>query len=251
MSASKPLDILVISPHPDDAELLCGGLLLKAKLAGKRTGVVDLTRGELGTRGSIEIRKKEAAAATRLLDLDVRENLGLSDGGLLHDPTLEAALVRVLRKHRPACVLAPHWEDQHPDHAAAGQAILHAAFMAGVPKFEPQSARGVASAAGLPYRPRRVLHYNNRYGIAANLVVDISDVFERKLALVDCYRSQFGPGETKKDGTDAEPQTRLSHANFLEFFRGLHTFYGYQIGVRYGEAYCVKGPLRTGISMLE
>jgi LmbE family N-acetylglucosaminyl deacetylase len=146
MPATQPLDILVIAPHPDDAEMLCGGLLWKAKLAGKRMGVVDLTRGEMGTRGTIETRQQEAAAATKLLG---------------------------------------------------------------------------------------------------------SDVFERKVELVGCYQTQFGPGTTKKPGADAEPQTRLSHSNFMEFFRGLHTFYGYQIGARYGEAYCVKSPLRAGLSMLD
>ena len=251
MSASQPLDILVIAPHPDDAEMLCGGLLWKAKLAGKRIGIVDLTRGETGTRGTPQTRAQEAAAASKMLGVDVRENLGLKDGHLIHDRTLLSAIVRVLRKHRPACVLAPHWEDQHPDHAAAGQAILHAAFMAGVPKFEPKSARGVASAQALPYRPKLVLHYNNRYGIHANLIFDISDVFERKMELVSCFQSQFGPGAPKKSGTQSEPQTRLSHANFTEWFRGLHTFYGYQIGARYGEAYAVKSPLRASLTMLD
>ena len=250
MSALQPLDILVIAPHPDDAELLCGGLLLKAKQAGKRIGVVDLTRGEMGTRGSIETRAKEAAAATRLMDLDARENLGLRDGYLIQDPNLLSAIVRMLRKYRPACVLAPHWEDQHPDHAAAGQAILHAAFMTGVSKFEPDTGEGVVSVDALPYRPSVVLHYNNRYGIAADVIFNIADVFEQKLKLVDCYASQFGPGEATGDG-NAEPQTRLSHSNFIEWFRGLHTFYGYQIGARYGEAYCVKQPLRGTLSLLD
>ncbi len=251
MKSLQPLDILVIAPHPDDAEMLCGGLLWKAKLAGKRIGVIDLTRGETGTRGTIQTRKKEAEAATRLLGLDVRENLGLRDGYLINDSKLLSAVVKVLRKYRPASVLAPHWEDQHPDHAAVGQAILHAAYLTGVPKFEPASARGVASAQALPYRPKHVLHYNNRYGIAANLIFDITDVFEHKMELVGCYQSQFGPGDTKRPGAKTEPQTRLSHSNFMEWFRGLHTFYGYQIGARYGEAYCVKSPLRAGLSVLD
>ena len=251
MTEPQPLDILVISPHPDDAEMLCGGLLWKAKLAGKRIGVIDLTRGETGTRGTVKTRRAEAAAASRLIGLDVRENLGLRDGDLIHDSKLLSTIVKVLRKHRPHCVLAPHWEDQHPDHAAAGQAILHAAFMSGVPKFEPKSARGIASAQALPYRPKKVLHYNNRYGIAADLIFDISDVFERKMELVNCYGSQFGPGEAKPSKGVAEPQTRLSHSNFKEWFVGLHTFYGYQIGARYGEAYCVKSPLRASLAVLD
>ncbi len=251
MDDSKMLDMLVFAPHPDDAEMLCGGLLWKAKLAGKKIGVIDVTRGEMGTRGSVKTRKAEAAAATRLIGLDARENLGLRDGHLLQDPKLCSALVRMLRKYRPACVLAPHWEDQHPDHTAVGQAIQHAAFLAGVPKFEPASARGVASAQALPYRPKQVWHYNNRYGIAADLVVDISDVFDKKAELIACFASQFGPGEPSETRKESEPQTRLSHGHFFEWMRGMHAFYGHQIGVRYGEAYCVKGPLRIGVPAID
>ena len=248
------LDILVIAPHPDDAEMLCGGLLWKARAAGRRLGVVDLTRGEMGTRGSPAIRKKEAAAATRMLGLELRVNLNLRDGHLLGDPRLLPALVRILREHKPKLVLAPHWEDQHPDHAAAGQASLHAAYLAGVPKFEPSSARGVASLDELPYRPMQILHYNNRYGIRADLVVDISAEFEKKAALIGCYASQFGAlkkvAAVGKSAAQFGMQTRLSHEHFFEWLSGMHTFYGHQIGVRFGEAYCVKGPLRADVVTL-
>jgi bacillithiol biosynthesis deacetylase BshB1 len=250
MKNSRSLDILVFSPHPDDAELLCGGVLLKAKLAGKRTGVVDVTEGELGTRGTIVTRRAETKAANRILHLDARENMGLRDGHLIEERALRSALVRALRKYRPTWVLAPHWEDQHPDHAAVGEAILHAAFMAGVPKYEPHSGRGVASASALPYRPKAVLHYNNRYGITPDIVFDISDVFERKMELVTCYGSQFGPGKASAKRKSAEPQTRLSHQHFEAWFRGMHSFYGQKVGARYGEAYCVKGPLKADVAWL-
>ncbi len=220
--------------------MLCGGLLWKAKLAGKRIGVIDLTRGELGTRGSIATRKLEAAAATRSIGLNVRENLGLRDGGLLDDARLRPVLVRAMRKHRPACVLAPHWEDQHPDHAAVGQAIGHAAFLAGVPNFDPRSARGVASADALPYRPKQIWHYNNRYGIAANLVVDVTMCSRRRWNWWLAFRRNLAP--VKRAEKRSRTNRRLScHENFLEWLRGWHTFYGYQIGAKYGEAYCVKG----------
>src|SRR5204863_4116522 len=107
-------------PHPDDAELLCGGVLLKAKNAGLRTGVIDMTQGELGTRGTIATRQAETAAANKILKLNARENLGLRDGHLIEEPTLRTSLVHALRKHKPRWVLAPHWEDQHPDHEALG-----------------------------------------------------------------------------------------------------------------------------------
>lgn len=242
-------DILCFAPHPDDAELCCGGLLLKAARARKKLVVVDITRGEMGTRGSPAIREREAAAATRLLKLRARENLGFPDGHLHDDDTLRAALVHALRTHRPKLLLIPHWEDQHPDHAAVGQAGLYAAWLCGAPRYAPESGAGVASAAALPYRPAKVLHYNNRYGIQADVVVDISDVIEEKLKLVACFQTQFGAGASAKK-TKASParefQTRLSNPRFIEWLKGMHSYYGYQTGVDFGEAYCIKGPL--GIS---
>jgi bacillithiol biosynthesis deacetylase BshB1 len=235
-----PVDILVFAPHPDDAELCCGGLLLKARRAGLRLGVVDVTRAEMSTRGTLATRKRETDAASKILKLAARENLKLPDGALHDDERLRRALVRVLRKYRPSILLAPHWEDQHPDHAAVGQASLYAAWLSGAAKYEPASAKGIATKDGLPYRPRQVLHYNNRYGIQADIVIDISAEMDAKVELVKCFATQFGPGNGKSDG----PQTRLSQGHFFEFLRGMHAFYGYQAGVKYGEAYCVKGPLR-------
>jgi len=234
------MDILVAAPHPDDAELCCGGLLLKARDAGLNCAVVDITRGEMGTRGTVQTRKKEAADATKILKLAARENLGLPDGHLHDDDRLRSALVKALRKYRPALFLIPHWEDQHPDHAAVGQAGLYAAWLSGAPKYDPDSATGVASSDQLPYRPTQVLHYNNRYGIQASLIVDISDEMSEKEKLVGCFATQFGPGDTKSG-----PRTKLSHDHFFEFLRGMHSFYGYQIGAKFGEAYCTKGPLRV------
>jgi bacillithiol biosynthesis deacetylase BshB1 len=237
-----PVDILVFAPHPDDAELCCGGLLVKARRAGKRVGVIDITRGELGTRGSVAVRRKETAAASRLLQLQARENLGLRDGHLRDDEALRVPLVRMLRKYRPRLLLVPHWEDQHPDHAAVGQAGLYAAWLAGVRKYDAASGGKVAAHDRLPYRPEMVLHFNNRYGIDADLVVDISDSFEEKLKLVLCYQTQFGAGEPAK-GKSKAPQTRLSNEQFIEWMRGMHQYYGFQSGVKFGEPYCVKNPL--------
>jgi bacillithiol biosynthesis deacetylase BshB1 len=235
------IDILVAAPHPDDAELCCGGLLLKAKRAGLTCAVVDLTQGEMGTRGTIKTRMVEAAEASKLLGLAAREQAKLPDGHLEDNKALRTVLVRALRKYRPCLFLIPHWEDQHPDHAAVGQAGLYAAWLCGAPRYDAKSAKGVASAKEKPYRPPHVLHYNNRYGIQADLVIDISEVMEEKLALVGCYKTQFGPGPAKSG-----PRTRLSDAAFIEFLKGMHAFYGYQASVAYGEAYCTKSPLRIG-----
>ena len=239
------LDILCIAPHPDDAEMICGGLLLKAKKAGLTFGVVDCTRGEMGTRGTPAIRKKEAAAADRMLGTSVRVNLGLKDGHVMDDePALRVKIVQVLRKYRPKLVLAPYWEDQHPDHAAVGMVMEHAAWLAGAPKFDPKSAKDVTAHDRLPYRPQLVLYYNNRYGISADLVVDITAEMDKKLELVRCYQTQFGPAKIKVKGklTDG-PQTKLSSNKFFTYIEALHSFYGSRIGVSYGEAYCVKGPI--------
>jgi bacillithiol biosynthesis deacetylase BshB1 len=238
MAEYAKVDILVFAPHPDDAELCCGGMLLKARAQRMAVGIVDITRGELGTRGTPEIRQRETAAATKILKPAVRVNLGFRDGHLHDNDELRTALVRALRRYRPNLLLIPHWEDQHPDHAAVGQAGLYAAWLSGAPKYDLQSGSGVAATHRLPYRPRHVLHYNNRYGIAADVVVDITTVMDQKLRLVSCYGTQFGPG--RKGG----PQTRLSSDHFFNFLRGLHSFYGYQAGVQYGEAYCSKSPLR-------
>ena len=232
--------LLCLAPHPDDAEIYCGGLLLLAQRAGMNVVIVDCTRGELGTRGSVAIRKREAAAADRMLGTGTRLNLKLRDGHLRDDDTLREPLVHALRRFRPRIVLAPHWEDQHPDHATVGRAAEHAAYLCGVPKYAPGSARGVAHPERIPYRPELLLHYNNRYGISADLVVDISGVFEEKIKLVGCYASQFGANSNRGK---KEPLTRLSSEAFLNWFRARHAFYGSQIGAAFGEAYCAKGPI--------
>ena len=235
--------ILCLAPHPDDAEIYCGGLLLLTKRAGMRVVIVDCTRGEMGTRGSVELRKREAAAADRMLSTDARLNLKLRDGHLRDDDALREPLVGALRRFRPRIVLAPYWEDQHPDHAAVGRAAEHAAYLCGVPKYAPRSARGVAHPERIPYRPELLLHYNNRYGISAGLVLDISGVFEEKIKLVGCYASQFGAGSAGGARHKKEPLTRLSSEAFLTWFRARHAFYGSQIGAAFGEAFCTKGPI--------
>lgn len=237
-----PVDILCLAPHPDDAELCCGGLLLKARRAGKSVVIVDCTRGEMGTRGTVAQRRREAAAADRMLGATARVNLGLRDGHLLDNDALREPLVAVLRRFRPRIVLAPHWEDQHPDHAAVGRAAEPAAWLCGAVKYAPRSARGIADPGKLPYRPEQVLYYQNRYGIEADLVVDISDVFEQKIALAGCYATQFGPGMQGAKRSKREPLTKLSSEKFLAWFRAMHGHYGFKIGVDYGEPYCMKGP---------
>ena len=253
MGGSSTVDYLCVAPHPDDAELVCGGLLLKAKQAGLSIAIVDCTRGEMGTRGSAAERKRETAAANRLLRPDARVNLGLPDGHLRDDDSFREPLVKAMRRFRARIVLAPHWEDQHPDHAATGQAASYAAWLCGATKYAPGSAKGVGSKNQLPYRPELVLHYNNRYGIIPDLVVDVSDVFEKKLELAACYASQVGWGAGHKRRKKKEPLTRLSSEKFVQWYRAAHAYWGFRIGAEYGEAYCVRGaaPVWSPASLLK
>ena len=179
-----PLDILAIAPHPDDAELICGGTLAKAAREGRRTGILDLTQGEMGTRGSVELRAEEAAAAAKVLGVAVRENLGLADSAFENRPATRKALAMVLRRLRPQIVIAPAPRGRHPDHRVAAQLVRDACFLAGVRKIDPSTE---------PHRPRKLLYaitYREDY-VKPTFVVDISADFETKLAAIACFASQF------------------------------------------------------------
>ncbi len=229
------LDILVVAAHPDDAEISVGGTMLLAARAGKRIGVVDLTRGELGTRGSVDDREQEARRATQLLGLSVRRNLGLPDGRI--QVTLEAreALARILRELAPEVVLAHHLEDLHPDHAAAGRLAREAWYLAGLARLAEQD--GGAPAA----RPRRLLVFMGHVAFEPTLVVDIGPVWEHKLELVRCYASQLRPAHAGDRG-----QHFLSGADILGRVETRALSWGERIGVRYGEPLLSMGPLACG-----
>ncbi len=203
------LDLLCLAPHPDDAELCCGGLLLKAKLAGKKIGVVDFTAGEMGTRGSVALREQEVAAASRILNVDARENLKLRDGYLISDPNLISSIITVLRRYRPAWVLAPHWEDSHPRSSKPSARLCLTRLS--WPVSRSTNHRVVAGVAlrseELPYRPQMVLHYNNRYLIEADAVLDISDVFEKKTRthVLLCLAVRPRRGQRGRAANETEP----------------------------------------------
>lgn len=218
------IDVLVIAPHPDDAELGAAGAILKLKAAGRSVGVLDLTDGEPTPHGSVEIRQRETAIATEILRLDWRDNLGLRNRHL--EPTLEAraALAGVLRKLRPQWLLAPYWEDAHPDHLAAVQLVDAARFWAKLTKTD---------LPGEPHHPRRIYNYYCVHlKMAANpaFVLDISDVWQQKLAAVRCYESQFVTGRTQSP-------------SFLQQFETEAAYWGKVIGVSYGEPWTCREPL--------
>ncbi|HRP31859.1 MAG TPA: bacillithiol biosynthesis deacetylase BshB1 [Agriterribacter sp.] len=227
------LDILAVAVHPDDAELGCGGTLLMEKLRNKKTGVVDLTKGELGTRGSAELRAREAAAAATIMQLDARENLGMADGFFENDEAHQRRLIAAIRKYRPEIVLANALDDRHPDHGRAGHLIKDACFLSGLRKIETLDNSGKPQPH---WRPKYIFHYIQDRYIEPNFVYDISSVFEQKLEAIKAYTSQFHSDEYQKD----EPQTYISTPGFLNSIIGRHAMLGKMIGVPYAEGFITQ-----------
>lgn len=222
-----PVDLLAVAAHPDDAEVGCGGALVRAADAGLRVAVADLTRGELSTSGDVERRARERDAASDLLGLSRRLSLGLPDGRLGSEPSHRDAVVELLRQTRPRVVLAPPVEDRHPDHAAAGRLVREACFYAGVAKL----------GSGAPHRPDRLYHYALHHPLEPTFVLDVTAVWERRMAAVLAYESQFGAG-------DGDPDTPLRGGSFVDFLVARAAFYGSLVGVARGEPFASRGPLR-------
>ena len=224
------LDILVIAAHPDDAELGCGGTIVKHTSLGHKVGIVDLTQGELGTRGNVETRKAEAAASAEILRLAVRENLGLPDGFFRNGREHQLAVVRAIRKFQPDIVLANAIYDRHPDHARASDLAFDACFLSGLVKVETDQD----GQQQHPWRPRFVYHYIQSQFIKPDFVVDISAFWEKKMEAVAAYKTQFhNPAST-------EPETYISRPGFLRMLHARATELGQGIGVEYGEGFTVR-----------
>ena len=225
------VDILAIAAHRDDVELSCGGTLIKAVTLGRTTAVIDLTQGELGTRGSAELRGEEAEKAAHVMGLAARENLGLPDGGVLNTPETRARLAVLIRRFAPTVVIAPSIRGKHPDHTMSSQLIRDACFAAGLKKVEPQ---------GPPHRPRKVIHClaDREDNVKPTFVVDITDTFEKKLEAVKCYSSQFDDaiqaGEVFPNG---EP--------LYDIIRHQAAHYGSLIRTRYGEPFFTTETMRV------
>lgn len=224
------LDLLVIAAHPDDAELGCGGTILKHLAAGKKVGIVDLTRGELGTRGTAEIRDEEAAEAAKILGLTVRENLGLADGYFQNTKTDQLKVVAAVRKYQPEIVLANAVYDRHPDHGRASDLIYDACFLAGLPKVET-TIDGKNQTA---WRPKAIYHFIQSRALTPDVVIDVSDCWDTKMKAVLAYKSQFF------DPSSKEPSTFISSPQFLKMVEARGIEYGQIIGVQYGEGYTVR-----------
>ncbi len=224
------LDILALASHPDDAELCTGGTLAKHIAMGYKAGIVDFTRGELGTRGTIEIRKQEAERASEILGLSVRENLGFADGFFRNDELHQREVIKVIRTYKPDIVLANAIYDRHSDHGRAAELAADACFLSGLAKIETE-VDGKKQGA---WRPRAVYHYIQSQFITPDLIVDISDYWDVKVASYMAYKSQVFDPESN------EPETYISSPQFLKLIEARAVEFGNAIGTKYGEGYTVR-----------
>jgi len=228
------LDVLGIGAHPDDLELSCGGTLAKLVQQGRRIGLVDLTEGELGTRGSRDIRAREAETAANILGVSARENLKIADGNIENTPEQRLRLIRVIRKYQPDVLLIPFHTDRHPDHERAHVLAREAWFASGLPKIgtlddgHPQEA----------FRPRTYYCYMQWHEFTPSFIVDVTETMDIRKQAMNAFASQF------YDPASEEPQTVLSTPEFLEMMQTRLSYYGHRIGVRFGEPFYSPVPIR-------
>lgn len=228
------VDILAIGAHPDDVELSCAGTIAKSVKLGYGIGIIDLTGGELGTRGSKAIRAKEAASAATILGC-FRENLHLADGNIEVNQNNILKLMKLIRKHRPQVLLIPHSSERHPDHVRAHHLCREAWFYSGLQKIETK----LNGKKQEPWRPRTFFHFMQWDVFIPSFIVDISDVYQTRMEAILVFKSQF------HDPGSKEPETILSQKSFLEMLETRAKHYGQQIGVRYGEPFYTPDPPGT------
>ncbi len=227
------LDILIFASHSDDAELACAGTIAAQVKAGHRVGIADLTKGELGTRGTPEIRMQEAKAAGSILQLSARENLGFEDGFFVNDRAHQLKIIQTIRKYQPEIVFANAISDRHPDHGRAADLVKQSVFLSGLKQIstdfdgKPQQA----------WRPKVMYHYIQNDYIEPDFIVDISDFWEVKLDAIMAYKSQF------YDPNSSQPNTFISSPEFLDFLKARAIAMGHRIGTKYGEGYTINRTL--------
>jgi N-acetylglucosamine malate deacetylase 1 len=226
------LDILAVFAHPDDAELSVSGTLLKMKALGYRTGVVDMTRGEMGTRGTPELRAREAEQASAIMKLDVRLNLDQPDGHVWPTEEARTAMVRVIRAHRPKVLMTTHWEDPHPDHASTSQIVRQAARLASMVKYDAEAHQ---PAVKVPM----IMHSLFSRRIVPSFIIDVSDFVEDKMRAIKAHESQFYTADS------TEPTTRISEKGFIEQINYRMRYFGSLIGVAAGEPFYVSEALNV------
>lgn len=214
---------MFIGAHPDDIELNCGGTVLKLVESGKNVGIIDLTEGELSTRGNRRSRILETSAASKLLGISFRENLKIRDGSIEINKINREKIIRVLRKYKPEIVFAPYPNDRHPDHIYAGNLIRESVFYSGLMKIRTGNLKA--------FRPGKLYFYRSAIDIPVSFIFDISSVFKKKLEVLKCYRTQFYDSESK------EPETFISSSFFMNEIEARARHYGFKIGAEFGEPY--------------
>ncbi|HOX83528.1 MAG TPA: bacillithiol biosynthesis deacetylase BshB1, partial [Chryseolinea sp.] len=215
----------------DDAELGCGGTIAKHISEGKKVGIVDFTRGELGTRGTIETRNKEAQDSAKILSVSVRENLGLKDGFFQNDTETQLTVIRAIRKYSPEIVLANAIYDRHIDHGKGASLAYDAGFLSGLVKIETKDENGIIQEA---WRPKAVYHYIQSVLIEPDFIVDVSDFWETKMKAIRAFKTQF------HDPKSSEPETYISSPAFLNMVESRGVEFGHAIGTKYGEGFTVR-----------
>jgi bacillithiol biosynthesis deacetylase BshB1 len=224
-----PVDVLAIAPHADDIELGCAGTLVQLAASGRRFGIVDLTRGEMGTRGDAATRAKEARRSAEILGASFRETLDFGDGGLAAGREQELVLIGLIRREKPRLILTMYPEDRHTDHARAGRLVTDAAYYAGLRKIE----------TGRPaHRPQQTIYFSGAYLHPPDFVVDITPAMEKRRAAILSYSSQFHDPDSK------EPETVLSQETFLKMVEARARHFGFLIGAEFGEGFVSMRPPR-------
>lgn len=222
------LDVIAFAAHPDDVELSIAGTIAKLTKAGLKVGIIDFSKGELGTRGTVETRAEEAKKAAEILELTHRENLGLPDGKLKYSEEYMKIVVAKIRKYKPKLVFAPHFNDRHPDHIGTSQIVKEAMFFSGVPKVVTKDENGEAQES---YRPQKLFYYMQTFEFDPSFIVDVTDTFETKMEAVKAYATQFYNPDSE------EPETFISKPEFIQHLESRTKFYGFQIRKEYGEPF--------------
>lgn len=234
------LDVLVFAAHPDDAELSMGGTIAKLTKANYKVGIVDLTKGELGTRGNEKTRQTEAAKADKILNVSVRRNLKIPDGEIKRNRENLIKVVKEIRMFKPKIIFAPYFNDRHPDHHDASVLVKEAMFSTGLPKFKTIDNKLEQKA----YRPQKLFYYMQTYTFEPTFIIDISDTFEQKMDAVKAFKTQFFDPKSK------EPETFISRPEFFDYLVARVQFYGFQIGKHYGEPFFCEEQIEYDLSLL-
>jgi N-acetylglucosamine malate deacetylase 1 len=223
------LDFLAFAAHPDDAELSMGGTIAKMIKKNKTFGIIDLTEGELGTRGNRDTRAEEAELASKILDLTLRENIGLPDGNIFVTEENTLKIISVIRKYKPKILFAPYFNDRHPDHIEASKLVKRAMFFSGLPRIETESDGEKQNA----FRPKKLFYFIQTYEFEPTFIVDVSETFDIKMKSVRAYKTQFHVEGNKNSG----PSTFISNPEFVKYLEARSKSFGFKIGKEYGEPF--------------